>query len=63
MAFGLEPSYGWLARAELSYSVLDSLSVTLGYVTYQPGEVGPIAGFRTHDRLYAAWRYDFQALD
>ncbi len=64
VVFGLEPSYGWLARADLSYSVLDSLSVTLGYVTYQPrAELGPIAGFDTHDRVYASWRYDFQMLD
>jgi hypothetical protein len=64
VAFGLQPSHGWLARAELSYSVLDSLSVSVGYVTYHPEPgPGPIAGFETHDRLYASWRYDFQMLN
>jgi hypothetical protein len=54
---------GWLARADVSYDVLDTLKLGVGYVTYQPGDAfGAFYGITSHDRLFAGLRWDFQIL-
>ena len=54
---------GWLARADVSYDVLDTLKLGAGYVTYQPGDAfGAFYGLGAHDRLFAGLRWDFQLL-
>lgn len=57
---GWTAQFGWLARAEVSYQLLDGLKLGLGYITYQPGrETGPFSGLDRHDRLFAKLRWDF----
>ena len=54
---------GWLGRADVSYDLLDTLKLGLGYVTYQPGDAfGAFYGLESHDRLFANLRWDFQLL-
>lgn len=59
---GLTAQYGWLARAEASYKLIEALKLTLGYITYQPTDrLGPFAGLSEHDRLFLRLRWDFAA--
>ena len=54
---------GWLARADVSYDLWDTVKLGLGYVTYQPGRAfGAFYGLESHDRLFAGLRWDFQLL-
>jgi hypothetical protein len=54
---------GWLARGDVSYDLLDTLKLGVGYVTYQPGRsFGAFYGLEAHDRLFAGLRWDFQVL-
>jgi len=61
-AMGLQAEYGWLARGEAGYKLLDGVKATVGYVSFQPTEeFGPFAGLTTHDRLFMRLRWDFAA--
>ena len=61
--FGWQAEYGWLARGDVSYSVVQGLSVAVGYMSYSPGdELGPIAGYDRHDRAFLRLRWDFSVL-
>ena len=63
VGFGLQAQYGWLARADVRYDVIDALSVGLAYVHYGPGEeFGPLSGFDYHDRVAVQLRYAFSVL-
>lgn len=54
---------GVLARGEVSYKPIDALSLSLGFVTYHPGdEFGPFYGLDRHDRLFLRARWDFTIL-
>ncbi|MCP4602233.1 MAG: hypothetical protein GY847_17235 [Proteobacteria bacterium] len=59
--FGWSVKYGWLARAMATYNIMDGLKVSLGYITYQPGEnrFGMLAGFVENDRVFLRLRWDF----
>ncbi|MDJ0762480.1 MAG: hypothetical protein QNJ97_05770 [Myxococcota bacterium] len=61
--FGWNAQHGWLARATVSYTILDGLKAGLGFITYQPGiEVGMLSGAKRHDRVWAKLRWDFNIL-
>ena len=63
MSMGWNMEYGWLARAEANYEILDGLKVYAGYVTFQPGDdFGPLFGLDDHDRMFVKLRWDFQVL-
>jgi len=57
---GWTAEQGWSARMDVTYEAMESLFVTLGYVTFEPGdEFGFLAGLDTHDQLLAKLRWDF----
>jgi len=61
MVLGWLGSQGWLARASVTYNLLDGLAMSLGGIHYGPGPaLGPLAGFDTHDRINFKVRYDFK---
>jgi hypothetical protein len=61
--FGWYRQQGWLVRGDVTYDLVDTLRVGLGYVTYQPGaDFGALFGLERHDRLFAGIRWDFQIL-
>ncbi len=60
LGLGLTFEYGFTGSLSATYTIADGLKATLGYITYQPGELAsPIVGFDTHDRLFTQIRYDF----
>jgi hypothetical protein len=60
MVLGWLGRQGWLARASVTYNLLDGLSLILGGIHYGPGpQLGPITGFDSHDRITIKARYDF----
>jgi len=61
--FGWYRQQGWLVRGDVTYDLLDTLQIGLGYISYQPGsEFGALFGLERHDRLFANVRWDFQVL-
>ncbi len=63
MMMGKQAELGWLARAQIDYSIIDAVKLYLGYITYHPGkELGPFSGLETHDRLLFGFRWDFHLL-
>lgn len=61
-SLGLRAQYGWLARAEATYEILDGFKAGVGFVHYGPGDegkFGPFTGFDDHDRAFAKLRWDF----
>ena len=60
---GFDPKFDVLARAEISYNVVDTFDIGLGYVLFFPGEdTSFISGFDNHDRLFLKFRWDFTIL-
>ena len=60
LSFGADARYGALVRGDASYAVRDGLWVTLGGITYQPGEKnGPLLGFDEHDQIFVQSRFSF----
>jgi len=61
--FGWQAEYGWLVRGDINYRVVQGVSAALGYMLYEPAdELGPIAGYDRHDRLFLRLRWDFTVL-
>jgi hypothetical protein len=57
---GVDPAYGLVARAGVSYRLFDSSSAGLGAITYQPtSRRSFISRFDTNDQLYLRLRQDF----
>ncbi len=51
---------GWIARLQLTYSIVDELKASLGYIYYEPETgLGMLSGLTNHDRLYLNLRWDF----
>lgn len=56
---GLTRFNAFAGRAELAYQILDTLSVSLGYVMYVPSDgFGYFYGFERHDRVFLTIRWD-----
>ncbi len=61
--FGLSRSSGWMARLDIGYLLVEGLAASLGYAVFAPGgQVGPLLGFESHDRILASLRWDFLVL-
>ncbi len=61
-ALGWTAQYGWLARVETQYAVMDGLKLGAALVHYGAGdddEFGPFTGLDSHDQLLAKLRWDF----
>jgi hypothetical protein len=60
---GFDPDIDVFARLEISYNVVDTFDIGLGYVMYFPGaDTSFISGFDNHDRLFLKFRWDFTIL-
>jgi len=60
---GWQADQGWLLRGQAAYDLIDALSLTAGFMTYQPGdELGLLSGLDRHDRVFLRLRWDFQVL-
>ena len=60
---GLQAEYGWLARSEITYDVMDAVKAGLMFIHYHPGDDGELSvfsGMGTHDQLFLKLRWDFQ---
>jgi hypothetical protein len=60
---GVRAEYGWFARSELTYDVMDALKAGLMFVHYGTGdadEVSLFSGMGEHDQLFVKLRWDFQ---
>ena len=60
---GLQAEYGWLARSEITYDVMDAVKAGLMLIHYHPGDDGELSvfsGMGTHDQLFLKLRWDFQ---
>ncbi len=58
--FGWQAERGGLMRADISYSLSDSLKWQLGYAYYIQGDqFGPFYGLNQHDRIFTQLRWDF----
>jgi hypothetical protein len=64
-AMGYVAEYGWLARGEVNYEVVDALKVGLMFVHFGTGDrenVGLLSGFTEHDQVLLKIRWDFQLM-
>lgn len=60
---GWQADQGWLLRGQVAYDLADALSLTAGFITYQPGDdLGLLSGLDRHDRVFLRLRWDFQLL-
>ena len=63
--FGIETAdeIGFVARAEVSYDIMDGVQIGGGYVHYHPSEdLGFLSGLGDHDQIFLKFRYDFLLL-
>jgi hypothetical protein len=57
---GLDADQGWSARVDLTYEAIQSFFVSIGAITFQPGDsFSFFSGLDTHDQLLARLRWDF----
>lgn len=60
---GPELAHGWLARVDVDYELTQGIVLTVGGITYHPGEeLSPFSGLTRHDRFIVRARWDFTLL-
>lgn len=63
LILGFRAEQGALIRGNMIYAFRDGMNLSMGYISYLPGKnLGPFAGFTTHDRFLLQYRWDFTAL-
>jgi hypothetical protein len=62
VVFGTTTFRGWLARAEVSLELMESVKLGAGAIIYRPEgqKLSPLSGFERHDLGFVNLRWDFR---